>query len=351
MPRNVYFSQGAKSEQYLYEDLVTEALKIYGHEMYYMPRSMVSRDMILNEDIESKFTDAYMIEMYLENVDGFDGDGTFFSKFGLEIRDQATFVVSKRQWEKLVGMWNNEIVEGRPNEGDLLFFPLTRSFFEIKFVEHKSPFYQLSKVPVYKLRCELFEYSDEEIDTGIAEIDVLQTKFATEYFFTIDNSNDIPFRIGEKVKQILSPAAGSNPEVSIYGKVLRFDRIIPSDPNSELRVALGEITTTSGNYSEFGITEHEFDKLVGLTSGAEWSITKKYDIDTPSEDLTFKNNAQGAQNYDFEGAAAGIIDFSEHNPFGEVGYSESPVTSGILSYNADSDSLFGDSITITTDTE
>jgi hypothetical protein len=100
MARNVYFSQGAKSEQNLYEDLVVEALSIYGHEMYYMPRSMVSRDMILNEDIESKFTDAYMIEMYLENVDGFDGDGTFFSKFGLEIRDSATFVVSKRKWEK-----------------------------------------------------------------------------------------------------------------------------------------------------------------------------------------------------------------------------------------------------------
>jgi hypothetical protein len=351
MPRNVYFSQGAKSEQNLYEDLVIEALKIYGHEMYYMPRNMVSRDMILNEDIESKFDEAYMIEMYLENVDGFDGDGTFFSKFGLEIRDSATFVVSKRQWEKLVGLYNNEIVSGRPNEGDLLFFPLTRSFFEIKFVEHKSPFYQLSKVPVYKMRCELFEYSDEEIDTGIAEIDVLQTKFATEYFFAIDNSNDIPFTIGEKVKQVLSPAAGSDPEVAIYGKVLRFDRLIPTNPTSELRVALGEITATSGNYSEFGVTEHEFDKLVGLTSGAEWSITKKYDIDTQSEDLTFKNNAEGAQNYDFEGGASGIIDFSEHNPFGEVGASAPPVVTANTSFRADSTGIFADSTTLTADTQ
>ena len=351
MPRNTYFSQGAKSEQNLYEDIVTEALKIYGHEMYYMPRSMVSRDMILDEDIETKFSEAYMIEMYLENIDGFDGDGTFFSKFGLEIRDQATFVVSKRQWEKLVGLWNNEIVEGRPNEGDLLYFPLTRSFFEIKFVEHKSPFYQLSKVPVYKLRCELFEYSDENINTGIPEIDVLQTKFATEYFFTINDSNDIPFTIGENVKQILSPAAGANPEVAISGKVLRFDQLVPSNPNSELRVAIGEITTTSGNYGEFAITEHEFDKLVGLTSGAEWSITKKYDIDTASEDLTFKSNAEGAQNYDFERDGAGIIDFSETNPFGEVGYSEAPVVSGNSSYSADSTGIFSDSTIIKADTQ
>ena len=351
MPRNVYFSQAVKSEQNLYEDLVVESLKIYGHEIYYMPRHMVSRDMILNEDIESKFDEAYMIEMYLENVDGFDGDGTLFTKFGLQIRDQATFVVAKRQWEKLVGVWNNEIVSGRPNEGDLLFFPLTRSFFEIKFVEHKSPFYQLSKVPVYKLQCELFEYSDEEVTTGIDEIDNLERKFATEYFFGIDNSNDIDFTIGEKVKQVLVPATLSTPAIEIYGKVLRFDRLIPSDPNSELRVALGEITTSNGNFGQFIISSSETEQLVGLTSGAAWDIITKYDIDTESENLTFKNNAQGAQNYDFENSANGIIDFSETNPFGEIGYGPNPAPFVITSYNADSDSLFGDSITITTDTE
>ena len=346
MPRNVYFSQGAKSEQNLYEDLVTEALKIYGHEMYYIPRSMVSRDMILNEDIESKFTEAYVIEMYLENVDGFDGDGTLFTKFGLEIRDQATFVVSKRQWEKLVGLYNNEIVSGRPNEGDLIFFPLTRSFFIIKFVEHKSPFYQLSKVPVYKLQCEMFEYSDEDFSTGIQEIDSIQQKFATEYFFDIDNSNGTKFVIGETVKQIVSPATNSTDAVEIFGKVLRFDQKIPTDPYSQLRIALGEIRMSNGNFGGFALGQ-----LIGMTSGAEWDITKVYDLDTEGENLTFNGNAEGAQNYDFEKQGSDIIDFSEQNPFGEVGISEEIVPSGISSFRADSTGIFADSTTLTADTQ
>ena len=346
MPRNVYFSQGAKSEQNLYEDLVTEALKIYGHEMYYIPRSMVSRDMILNEDIESKFTEAYVIEMYLENVDGFDGDGTLFTKFGLEIRDQATFVVSKRQWEKLVGLYNNEIVSGRPNEGDLIFFPLTRSFFIIKFVEHKSPFYQLSKVPVYKLQCEMFEYSDEDFTTGIQEIDSIQQKFATEYFFDIDNSNGTKFVIGETVKQIVSPATNSTDAVEIFGKVLRFDQKIPTDPYSQLRIALGEIRMSNGNFGGFALGQ-----LIGMTSGAEWDITKVYDLDTEGENLTFNGNAEGAQNYDFEKQGSDIIDFSEQNPFGEVGISEEIVPSGISSFRADSTGIFADSTTLTADTQ
>ena len=346
MPRNVYFSQGAKSEQNLYEDLVTEALKIYGHEMYYIPRSMVSRDMILNEDIESKFTEAYVIEMYLENVDGFDGDGTLFTKFGLEIRDQATFVVSKRQWEKLVGLYNNEIVSGRPNEGDLIFFPLTRSFFVIKFVEHKSPFYQLSKVPVYKLQCEMFEYTDEDFTTGIQEIDSIQQKFATEYFFDIDNSNGTKFVIGETVKQIVSPATNSTDAVEIFGKVLRFDQKIPTDPYSQLRIALGEIRMSNGNFGGFALGQ-----LIGMTSGAEWDITKVYDLDTEGENLTFNGNAEGAQNYDFEKQGSDIIDFSEQNPFGEVGISEEIVPSGISSFRADSTGIFADSTTLTADTQ
>ena len=314
--------------------------------MYYIPRSMVSRDMILNEDIESKFTEAYIIEMYLENVDGFDGDGTLFTKFGLEIRDQATFVVSKRQWEKLVGLYNNEIVSGRPNEGDLIFFPLTRSFFIIKFVEHKSPFYQLSKVPVYKLQCEMFEYSDEDFTTGIQEIDSIQQKFATEYFFDIDNSNGTKFVIGETVKQIVSPATNSTDAVEIFGKVLRFDQKVPSDPYSQLRIALGEIKMSNGNFGQFSLGQ-----LIGITSGAEWDITKVYDLDTEGENFTFNGNAQGAQNYDFEKQGSDIIDFSEQNPFGEVGVSEEIVPSGISSFRADSTGIFADSTTLTADTQ
>lgn len=313
MARNVYFSQTVRSEQHLYEDLVVESLKIYGQDVYYIPRSMLSRDMILNEAVESKFDDAYMIEMYLENVDGFDGDGTLFTKFGLEIRDQATFVVAKRTWEKLVGVWNNTIVSGRPNEGDLIYLPLSKSFMEIKFVDHQSPFYQLSKFPVYKLRCENFEYSNEEVTTGIAEIDRLERKFSTEYWFDIESSNGTAFTIGEKVTQTLVPATLSTPASEIYGKVLRFDQ----PASGPLRVCLGEISSNTGKYAEFRVGTGTSDKLVGQKSGAQWSITRAYNINDTDTNLTFQQNAQGAQNRDFEVTADSIIDFTERNPFGE----------------------------------
>lgn len=307
MPRNLYFSQGVKSEQDLYEDIVTEAIKLYGFEVYYLPRNMVSRDMILNEDIESKFNAAYMVEMYIENVDGFDGDGTLFSKFGLEIRDQATFVVSKRVWQKLVGIWNNGIISNRPAEGDLLYFPLTRSMFEIKYVDHQSPFYQLSKVPVYKLQCELFETRNEEIDTGINELDAVQRDYATEYVFDIENGNGINFQIGEKITQVIGVGA------EMYGKVLRFEETA----GQPLKMYVGQLSTNTGAFNLFQITTGISDKLVGQTSGAQWDITKIYDIHNVDLDRTFVSNSQGAQNHAFEQEADEIIDFTENNPFGD----------------------------------
>lgn len=314
MARNVYFSQTVKSEQNLYEDLIVESLKIYGQECYYLPRNMVSRDMILNEDIESKFDDAYLIEMYLENIDGFDGDGTLFTKFGLEIRDQATFVVSKRTWEKLVGVWNNGIISSRPAEGDLIYLPLSKSFMEIKFVDHQQPFYQLSKFPVYKLRCELFEYSNQAVSTGIDELDKLEQVFSTEYFFDIQSSNNIQFAIGEMVTQVLVPQSGNIAKQEIYGKVLRIDQ---ETPTSVLKIALGEISTNTGSFKKFRVTSGLSDKLIGQTTGASWSITKVYEIDDTQNNLTFVNNAQGAQNRAIEVTADTIIDFTENNPFGD----------------------------------
>ena len=120
MPRNVYFSQAVRSEQHLYEDLIIESLQIYGQDVYYIPRTLVNRDNVLNEDPASKFDDAYLIEMYIENVDGFEGAGDLYSKFGLEIRDEATFVVSRRQWEKMIGVFS-DLADPRPQEGDVIF--------------------------------------------------------------------------------------------------------------------------------------------------------------------------------------------------------------------------------------
>jgi hypothetical protein len=172
MALNPYLSHRVTSEQDLYADLIIESIKSFGEDVYYLPRDVVNVDYVLNEDIESRFDSSYLVEMYIENTEGFEGEGNLLAKFGLEIRDEATFVVAKRTWNSLVGGLENQV---RPMEGDLIYLPLSKSFFEISFVEHEQPFYQLSNLPIYKLQARLFEYSDEEFDTGVTEIDAITT--------------------------------------------------------------------------------------------------------------------------------------------------------------------------------
>ena len=168
---SVYFSQGRKSEQLFHEDLVVEAINIYGQEFFYIPRVLVAKDEILGEDRLSQFKTAYGIDMYLETVDGFEGQGAFIQKFGLMMEQSATLTVARRKWEQLIGRYGNTIIPTRPNEGDLLYFPLTGGLFEIKFVTHQDPFYQIGKLFVYKLQVELFQYASEKIRTGYDAID------------------------------------------------------------------------------------------------------------------------------------------------------------------------------------
>lgn len=180
MATNFYFQSGNTSgttnEQRLLEDLIIESIKIYGHDVYYMPRTTVKQDNILGEDILSRFDNAYPIEMYLSNIDGWEGDGELLSKFGIQVTHQATFVVSKRRWEDVVGAVDESFLQlpNRPAEGDLLYFPKTNSLFEIKFVQHLDPFFQLGKFHVYSMQCELYQYSSEALDTGVEEIDRLE---------------------------------------------------------------------------------------------------------------------------------------------------------------------------------
>lgn len=171
---NVYFTQGTVNEQRLMEDMIIESLHIYGQDMRYIPRILVSKDEILGEDRLSLFRKSFPIEMYFENVDQFDGQGAFIQKFGLMMEQSATLVVARRRWEQLIGVHGRTIVPGRPNEGDLIYFPLTGGLFEIKFVKHQDPFYQLGQLYVYKLQVELFQYSSERIDTGTPEIDAFE---------------------------------------------------------------------------------------------------------------------------------------------------------------------------------
>jgi hypothetical protein len=173
MATNVFFNNFQSSqEQLLIENLIIESIKIYGHDVYYLPKTLVAKDTIYNEDTLSEFKSAHFIDMYIKNVDGFAGDGDFISKFGLEIKDRVTFSIARRTFNDDVGA----ILElNRPREGDLIYFPLNRKVFEIKFVEHEAIFYQLGALQMYDVICELYEYSSEKFATGIADIDNLFT--------------------------------------------------------------------------------------------------------------------------------------------------------------------------------
>jgi len=189
MPTNVYFDTGTTSEQRLYEDIIIEQLKIYGQDVYYLPRKLANKDTIFGEDPASSFDDSYIIEMYVDNSDGYMGEQEIIKKFGLELRDDITFIVSKLRWETLISN-NSDLVVGRPQEGDLVYFPTTKAFFEIQFVEHEAPFYQQSALPIYKLACTKWEYASERLDTGITAIDATEDDLSVDtmqFQFALEN--------------------------------------------------------------------------------------------------------------------------------------------------------------------
>ena len=182
MVLNPYFQQGSKSEQSLVQSLINEQLKIYGVDVHFMPRTYVSSDSVLREVSASSFKDAYPIEAYIDNFDGYGDNPTLLSKFGIESTNEVTLIISKERFENYISplMKNEENIKlsTRPKEGDLIYFPFGDRLFEIKYVEHEKPFYMLKNTYVYELRCELFRYEDEVIDTGVDEID--DTLEATE---------------------------------------------------------------------------------------------------------------------------------------------------------------------------
>ena len=184
MTSNLYFNNYAFSgEQNLIEDLIVESIKIYGLDVQYLPRTIVAEDSFFGEDPLSKFTDSYEMEMYIKNVEGFEGEGDFLSRFNLEIRDQITFTVSQRRWAEEVTLGDTHTDDegnniGRPAEGDLIYFPLTGKIYEVKFIEHESIFYQMGALQTYDLTCELFQYSHEVIDTGRTAIDQIEDDYS-----------------------------------------------------------------------------------------------------------------------------------------------------------------------------
>jgi len=177
MATNFFFNNFQSSqEQLLIENLIIESIKIYGEDMYYIPRKLNNYDEVYGADDQSSYEEAFQIELYIKSVNGFSGDGNFMSKFGLEIRDQVIFSIAQRRFYEEIGSYNAQV---RPNEGDLIYFPLNKKCFQIKFVNKFEMFYQLGSLQTFELTCELFEYSNELINTGIPEIDILQKKFST----------------------------------------------------------------------------------------------------------------------------------------------------------------------------
>ena len=180
MPTNPYFTselntQGSSNENMLLSDLIEEAIQIHGQNFYYIPRTLVSKDEILGEDRLSKFKKAYSIEMYVENPQGFMGQGEFVSKFGLYIEQSMQLTMSRRKWFELVSRHGKTILPERPAEGDLIYHPIQKRLFEIKYVEKETGFWQLGQLQTFKLTVELFQYASERMETGIPEIDAFES--------------------------------------------------------------------------------------------------------------------------------------------------------------------------------
>ena len=227
MATSVYFNGAVRSEQNLYEDLVLESIKMFGQDIIYMPREQIYEDAILNETL-NQYRHAYPIECFIENVEGFEGDGNLLGKFGLEIRDQGTFIIPKKRWDHVVGMnlaegLGNQVLT-QPGEGDLIYMPMTDRIFEIKYVEPKSPFYQLQDLPSYQLTAELFEYNDQNFDTGVPEIDNIELLYANAYSYTTNASaNTNAFVIGEYVHQWTGSTDDNGANINIISKVAGFE--------------------------------------------------------------------------------------------------------------------------------
>ena len=286
MPTNVFFNHAVNSEQHLYEDLVVESLRFYGHDVLYLPREIIEEDTIFTEDVQSRFGDAYSVEMYLENTEGFEGEGDLVSKFGVQIQEEATFVLSLRTWERFVSLDSNLATGLRPNEGDIVYFPLTGSMFEIRFVEDQDPFFQLGKMFVFKLRCSLFEYGGEDFDTG-TDADLIEQDVAYTITMTMDDGESGNFTVGENLTLPVDGVA------TVVGEVVTW-----SAENRQLII--------KDNTKTLAVD----DVLTGVSSTTARTIAAITDV------LTFGTDHL-AQNVDFENKDSSYLDFSETNPFGE----------------------------------
>ena len=286
MPTSPYFPSyygGTTGEQGLVQDLVDEQIKLFGTDIYYLPRTLIT-DGVLDDVIYNKFESQFQVEMLLQNVEGFGSPSEFISKFGLRITDEVRFVVSQRRWEEASAGYTLT-VPTRPNEGDLLYFPLTEDVYEIKFVEREDPFYQLGKIYFYTMTAEIYEYGSDNFSTGVEDIDEIETLFSNAIALTLSVGGTGTFQVGETVT---ASTTGTTAEVKSWDDTTRIMQVI----NRTGTFATGEAIT-------------------GNTSSAVWVVG--------TFDTLNNTNSEYDQNRVIEDAADSIIDWTEGNPFGEAG--------------------------------
>ena len=368
MPTSPYFPtyyQGDSGEQNLYQDLVDEQIKLFGSDIYYLPRTIL-QDYTLDDIIYSKYETQFQVEMLLQNVEGFGDQSEFISKFGLRITDEVKFRVSTRRWDEAASGYDLN-VNGRPNEGDLLYFPLTQDLYEIKFVERENPFYQFGKLQFYTMTAEIYEIGNDNIDVGVEEIDEIETLFSSAIKLVMDPGGIGNFVVGEEVvgdeflaKATASIDANTNvvDGITITDSGLHYNSALP--PTVTISGGGGSGATATASVSSTGLvtgilitnggsgytsaptvtidyspkdnraevkswdattrslqvinrtgTFTTAEVITGQTSGAKWS---------PETFDTLNNtNSTYDQNREIEDSADEIIDWTEGNPFGEFG--------------------------------
>lgn len=284
MPTSPYFPTyygGYSGEQDLLQDLADEQIKLFGSDIYYLPRTLL-REYALDDIIYSKYLSQFQVEMLLQNVDGFGSPSEFISKFGLRVTDEITFTVSQRRWSQ-ASTGTNLNVPGRPNEGDLLFFPLTKALYEIKFVEKREPFFQLGKIYFYTMTAEIYELGNDVFDTGVEDIDEIELELSPAITLTMLTGGTGNFEVGELV-------TSGNIEATV------------SSWNATTRKL--EVINRTGTFPEDAV-------IVGEDSNASWTVDEYSTLDD--------TNSLFGENKYIEDAADPLLDWAEKNPFGEYG--------------------------------
>ena len=302
MARNKYFKDHS-GEQDTLENITIETIKAMGRDMIYIPRDIVTKDDIFGDDMASKFEKGFDIEMYIQSIDGFEGEGDLLSKYGLQINDRIEFIVSRKRFEQEITSLSSI---GRPREGDLVYFPLTDALFEINFVE-------LGKLYVYKLSCETFAYNQSmEIDTGITDIDDVDSDNKS-YEIKLSLGNRVSgavyynYTAGETIFQISGIKGGTYADADVTGQVTHWD-----SPNKILYV-----TGLSGTLSTGGSN----DSIVGMSSATEYLLsgtdtTTTIIVQNPQDNKTSGDN----DDLEFDIETDNVFDFTETDPFSEGNY-------------------------------